>query len=121
MSLNKIILKFFLNSRVLFLFPPKPSSAPHVTASVPERNNHFISNPKTAQRERGRMKEGKKKESEETLGKLLLSFPFSTPTVHQNSPSMNFYLRFVFHLVIFAAITFHCNTIKYVFFGGKKN
>ena len=66
MSLYEIILKFFLHSGFLFLFPTKLSSTLNVTASVPERNCHFIANPLTAQRERGWMKEGKKKAKGET-------------------------------------------------------
>lgn len=62
-------------------------------------------------------KEGDKKgvkEEKSRRGKLrenlflLHSFPFSTPTVHQRSPWIKLYLRFAFHLFIFANISSHC-------------
>jgi len=94
---------------------------PHVTASVPERNYHFISNPKTAQRERGRMKEGKKKRERGKFGTTFSPF-FSF--LYTNCPSKfslnEILLTLRFSSRYFSQLNHFIVTLLSMSFSGKK-
>lgn len=121
MSLYKITLKFFLNSRVLFLFPTKLSSA---LTLLPVFQNGTTTLYLTLKQHKGKGGEWRK-ERKKRKGKLWENFFFFLfLSLYQLSikilPQWNSTYASFFISLFFAALSFHCNTIKYVFFG-KKN
>lgn len=121
MSLYKIILKFFLNSRVLFLFPSKLSSA---LTLPPVFQNGTTTLYLTLKQHKGKGGEWRK-ERKKRKGKLWENFFFFLfLSLYQLSikilPQWNSTYASFFISLHFAAMSFHCNTIKYVFFGGEK-